>query len=80
MSQPVEVIVTVHDSHANRLTEITNRLKKEGLQVGQVLEFTGQVFGRCASSKVDSLCNVEGVAAVERSREISLPPPDADVQ
>lgn|GEM_PF-2297178 len=82
MSEPsnkVEVIVTVDDEHVNELAKITKHLEKIGLEVGQVLEFTGQVFGSCSVGKIKSLAAVSGVSAVERSREVVLPPPDAGV-
>ena len=74
------VNVSVTDDYLDRFSEVVQRAKRAGLQVEQQLEAVGVVSGTIDSEKLGDLDRVEGVAAVERSREVRIAPPDSKVQ
>ena len=74
------VIVSVADDHLDSFAEVVRRIKKAGLKVEQQLEAVGIVSGTIDSTKLAALDKVKGVAAVERSREFQIAPPESDVQ
>jgi hypothetical protein len=74
------VNVSVSDDHLHRFTEVVRELEKAGLNVDQQLGAVGIVSGTVESAKLADLQKVEGVAAVEQSRNIQLDPPSSDVQ
>lgn len=76
----VDVIVSVDEEHLGALPEVVERLRSAGMEVGEALPALGAVTGSAHPSQADALAQVEGVSHVERSREIRLPPPDAEIQ
>ncbi|HSL00761.1 MAG TPA: hypothetical protein VK869_10525 [Rubrobacteraceae bacterium] len=76
----VNVSVSVADSSMDRFSGVVRRLKDSGLNVDQELEDIGVVTGSVDSEKVEGLGEVEGVARVERSRDLRIAPPDSDIQ
>jgi hypothetical protein len=76
----IEVLVSVDDAHADRLTEVAEDLRRAGMRVEQTLEGLGTLTGFCDPGNLENVRRVRGVVSVERSREVEIPPPDADVQ
>jgi hypothetical protein len=74
----VKVLVTASGDHP--IADVVARLEATGVQVEKVLEAVGVIVGSCDEGGMHALSEIEGVSAVERDREIRLPPPDADVQ
>jgi hypothetical protein len=74
------VNVSIEDSYLPRFSEVVRRCKRIGLKVEHELAATGVVTGEIDADRLDALGRVKGVATVERSREIRLPPPTSDVQ
>ena len=74
------VNIAAADDCMDRLPEVVKAAKKAGLKVEQELELLGMMSGSIDSAKLEKLSNVPGVAAVERSQEYQLPPPDSEVQ
>ena len=74
------VNVSVADDHLHHFAEVVKRMKKAGLKVRQQLDGIGVVSGSIDSAKVVGLEKTPGVSFVERSRSISIPPPESDVQ
>ncbi len=75
------VVVTLSDSAVDTdMARVKSDLEDAGLEVGQVLEFIGQIVGTTSSDDLAPLRAVEGVDAVEVSQTVQLPPPDSAVQ
>jgi hypothetical protein len=65
----VAVIVTVSDSRP--INDVVADLKKQGLEVDNVMDKIGSVSGHVASSSMSNLKSVSGVTAVELDRPVS---------
>jgi hypothetical protein len=77
----VDVLISIDPGHLAQIHEVAGALGRAGLRDGQVLDAAGVVTGRVDDpATVDALQQVDGVEAVEESRDIQLPPPDAPVQ
>ena len=76
----VNLSISVKDEHLPHFSEVLSQLKKSGLAVDQALESVGVVTGSIDSSKVKQLQQLDGVAHVEESREVRIPPPESEVQ
>jgi len=76
----VNLSVSVKDDHLPRFSEFVAQLKKTGFNVDKELASAGVVTGSIESHKVPELNKLTGVAHVEESREIHLPPPESDIQ
>ncbi len=76
------VVVTLSDDSVGDadVERIRGELEDSGLAVEQVLGFLGQIVGTASLSDVEPLRKVKGVAAVEVSQTVQLPPPDSAVQ
>ena len=75
-----DVNVSVVENHLDQFDEVVRRLEKAGLKVQQRLGAAGVVSGSIDPAKVDNLEKVTGVASVERSRRIRIPPPESEIQ
>jgi hypothetical protein len=80
MAEEEEVNVSVADDHLDRFDDVVRRMEQAGLKVQQQLQALGVVSGSIDSAKMSSLEKVAGVAGVERSRQVQIPPPESDVQ
>ena len=76
----MEVLVTLDEGQAGRAATVAEDLRAAGLDVAEVLADIGAVTGSVEPSRLNDLSRVSGVAAVEPSREVRLPPPDEPVQ
>ena len=74
------VTVTVGEDHLEELPAVVERLRAAGMAVSHTLDAVGSVTGEAPASRLRELERVEGVEAVERSREFRLPPPDSPIQ
>jgi hypothetical protein len=74
------VLVSVADSHLERMPEVADELRAAGLDISHVLNTTGTITGSMDSSKVDDLKGIPGVSAVEVEQSYQLPPPDSEIQ
>jgi hypothetical protein len=79
-TQLQSVNVSVADEFLDQFDQVVRRCARIGLRVTQELKEIGVISGRIAGDKLDDLARVRGVAAVEATREIQLPPPESDVQ
>jgi hypothetical protein len=75
-----DVLVSVNDEHLERLGAVAEELRSAGLKVNQVMDDLGVVTGSIDSAEMERLSAVDGVASVERAREVGIPPPDSPVQ
>jgi hypothetical protein len=79
-SEKMDVLVTLEDGQAERAARVADDLRAAGLDVTQVMTEIGVVTGSVDRARLNDLAAVSGVAAVEQSREVRLPPPDEPVQ
>ncbi|MDQ4118642.1 MAG: ketohydroxyglutarate aldolase [Actinomycetota bacterium] len=77
MSERVVITVSGDD---RPIAGVAARLEAAGVTVEKVLDAVGVIVGTVAEDGVRALAEIEGVGAVEKDREIRLPPPDSDVQ
>lgn len=75
-----DVNVSVADDHLGKMDEVVERMERAGLRVEQRLDAIGVVSGTIDAARVEHLENVGGVASVERSRQVSIPPPQDETQ
>ena len=78
--EETDVLVSVNDEHLKQLGAVTEGLRAAGMKVSQVMDDLGIVTGSIDSAEMQRLSAVEGVASVERAREVGIPPPDSPVQ
>jgi hypothetical protein len=71
-----EVMVTVDESHLDRIDEVVQALRDSGMQVDQVADVV--IVGHVEDA--ERLAEVGGVMSVEPTHRFQLPPPDAEVQ
>ena len=76
----VNLSVSVKDEHLPRFPEFVKELKKTGFNVDQELASAGVVTGSIDDQKVHDLKKLIGVAHVEESRGIQIPPPESEIQ
>jgi hypothetical protein len=69
-----DVNVSIDDAHLGRFDEVVRQVERAGLKVQQRLAVAGVVSGSIDADKLSELERVPGVAAVERSREVHIPP------
>ena len=79
-TSPATVVVTLEEEGSADIGDVKQELEEAGLEVDQVLDFIGQIVGRWPAGDVAPLRRIKGVAAVEESREIQLPPPGSLIQ
>lgn len=75
-----QVSISVADEFLDRFAEVVERIEQAGLKVEQRLDTIGVITGSIDSGNIDKLDQVEGIAAIERSRGFQLPPPDSPIQ
>ncbi|MCU0490703.1 MAG: hypothetical protein MUD01_03755 [Chloroflexaceae bacterium] len=76
----VEVSVALADMYIDELPRITRRCRRAGLRVTQQLPEVGIIIGTVDSTNIEKLARIEGVASVEQSRSLGVPPPESEVQ
>lgn len=75
-----DVNVSIADDHLDKIDAVVRRMQRAGLKVGQRLDAIGVVSGSIDPAQVGDLESVGGVASVERSRQVSVPPPEEETQ
>ena len=75
-----DVNISIADDHLDQIDEIVKRMERAGLRVDQRLDAIGVVSGSIDTARVQSLEGMAGVANVERSRQVSIPPPEEETQ
>jgi hypothetical protein len=73
------VNVSIADDYLDRFSTVVHQCKKAGLKIEQQLAQVGIVSGSINSAKLADLKQVEGVAAVERSRTYQIAPPNSEI-
>ncbi len=74
------VVVTVSEEALGDMEAVKKELEDAGMAVEQVLDFVGQIVGKWSPTDMEPLRRVAGVADVEASRAIQLPPPGSQIQ
>ncbi|GAB3182875.1 hypothetical protein GCM10027060_16600 [Nesterenkonia halophila] len=73
-------IVTVDERRTDSLDAVAAALEACGLCVDRVLPAAGMIHGRADRARREALAAVDGVASVDPVRDVSIAPPEADVQ
>lgn len=68
----IDLVVSVEDSHLERLPEVAERLAAVGMRVDSVQEALGTLTGRAPEHLVPLLARVPGVASVEPGHPIRI--------
>ena len=71
------IVVTVSGDRPIR--QVAKDLKAAGMNVDQVLEFTGTVTGSASSETHQKLRSVSGVSDVSHDQAVDIGPPGADI-
>lgn len=85
-ASPATVVVTVKEEALGDMEAVKKELEDAGLAVEQVLDFLGQFVGKWSPQDpehpedLEPLRRIAGVADVEPSRAIQLPPPGSRIQ
>jgi hypothetical protein len=79
-SRTTEVTVLIAESHQDRLNEVEELLHDAGMSRIKRLEAIGAITGEIDLQTRAKLLAIPGVAAVEESQAVQLPPPDAEIQ
>ena len=75
-----QILISIDDSHLERLSDVVEALKGEGLEVSRSLPALGVVSGAAEEGRLASLRGVEGVHSLEEEKTIEIAPPDAPIQ
>jgi hypothetical protein len=60
-------IAVVEEAHVDKINDIADKMKQEGVNVDQVLSMTGIITG--SAYNLDNLNNVEGIKSIEEDKE-----------
>lgn len=80
MGSKVNIQVAIDDAHLSDVPAVAERLAAAGMEVEQLLPSIGAVIGSIDRERVGLLRGVVGVAAVEDSREVEVPPAESEIQ
>jgi glutaredoxin 2 len=80
MGSKVKIQVAIDDEHLSEVSTVAERLAAAGMEIDQLMPSIGAVTGSIDEDDVALLRNVAGVAAVEHSREIEIPPAESEIQ
>jgi len=75
-----QVLISIDDSHMDRVSDVVEALRSEGLEVSRSLPALGVVSGAAEEGKFSSLRGVKGVNSLEEEETIGIAPPDAPIQ
>jgi hypothetical protein len=75
-----QIVVSIDDSHLDRMPAVLDRLKQEGLEVQRSMPLLGVVSGAVEQEKFSSLREIDGVNSVEEERGVDIGPPDSAIQ
>lgn len=75
-----DVTILVAGDRLGDVGDIAAALQGAGLRLDRVLPGTGVITGAADAAALPALAAVDGVAAVEAARDVSIPPPDAPIQ
>ncbi len=76
----IQIVVSVQDSDSEQWLEVVNHLQAAGMQIEQQMVEIGVIAGTVDSEQLQTIAQIAGVAAVERSETYQIAPPDADIQ
>jgi methylmalonyl-CoA mutase cobalamin-binding subunit len=74
------VLISIEDSHMDRVPAVVEALKSEGLEVNRAMPALGVVSGTAEEDKFSSLREVAGVTSLEEEQGFQIAPPDSPVQ
>lgn len=72
--------ITVADDHVDRIDEVADQLRSQGIEVESVLADLGLITVEADPSSARRVTALEGVESVAEGPNYQLPPPDAPIQ
>jgi methylmalonyl-CoA mutase cobalamin-binding subunit len=75
-----QVLISIDESHMDRVPDVVEALKSEGLEVSRSLPALGVVSGAAEEGKLSSLREVDGVTSLEEEETFQIEPPDSPIQ
>ncbi|MUG98304.1 ketohydroxyglutarate aldolase [Scytonema sp. UIC 10036] len=66
----VNIVVSVDDEHLHQILDAVTNLQAAGMSVENVMPEVGVISGSVDSTQLETLSQIEGVAAVEISRNM----------
>jgi hypothetical protein len=76
----MRITVTVDSEHADRVEDVASHLSGAGMHVDRVLGSLGMVSGTADDASWPALEAVEGVASIDVQQDVTLAPPESEVQ
>jgi hypothetical protein len=73
------IVITISNSHLNRLKSVADLLCKEGLVITTLYEF-GVIIGTADEKIIHTLRQHEEVISLTEEKQANISPPDAEVQ
>lgn len=78
MANVKSVVITINDDAMDRIDNLIEDLKSEGLQIEKVMKKLGVISG--TASNLKALKKIDGVMSVEEEIQHQLPPRNSKIQ
>jgi glutamate/tyrosine decarboxylase-like PLP-dependent enzyme len=76
----VNLVVLVSEGHLNRFIEVAEECRKAGLRIENEMASIGLIVGTIDAARADDLRAIAGVADVQPSSDLQLPPHPEDAR
>lgn len=73
------VVLTIAESEVGKIKSIAEMLKKDGLEVSQILDF-GLIFGHAEDAVIKKLREHKEVVSLTEEQRVNIAPPDSKIQ
>jgi len=73
------IIITISEFYLDRLGDVAESLREEGLIVTQLYEF-GVIIGFADEETIPRIRNRVEIVSLNDEKEATIPPPDHDIQ
>jgi len=73
------IIITISEFYLDHLGAVAESLREEGLIVTQLYEF-GVIIGLADEEVIPRIRNRVEIVSLNDEKEVTIPPPDADIQ
>jgi hypothetical protein len=66
----MKIIITIDDSHVKKIKRVASALKKKGVDIENVLSFSGIITGEVENDQDIEALKIAGVKSVEISKKL----------
>ncbi|MDY9919889.1 MAG: hypothetical protein U2P89_13615 [Proteiniphilum sp.] len=74
-----QIIITISEFYLDKLTIVAEQLHREGLIITHLYEF-GVIIGAAEEEVIPKIRNYKEVTSLVEDKQISIPPPDSEIQ